>query len=291
MYYEEPVFRPPSEAHSLLLSVTLGCSHNRCAFCGMYQTKKYRVRDLEAIREDVEEARSWGRPFRRVFLLDGDALSADQDFLAEVLALIRQRLPWVERVGVYGDHRAILGHGEAGMRRLGALGLGIVYHGIESGNTEVLTRMKKPVSWDEMAEVGRVMKSSGVKYSVMALLGLGGVELSMEHARDTAAALSLLDPDYIGLLTLMLVPGTALYRRWEKGRFRLPDRFGILRELRTILDGVRVTRARFSANHASNYLPVRGDLPEDQKRLLALVDSILASGDDSLLKPEWLRGL
>lgn len=290
MHYVEPVFRPPSEAYSLLLPVTVGCSRNGCTFCGMYATKRYSVLDLAAVREDVEEARAFGR-FRRVFLLDGDALSAPEDFLAEVLALIRERLPFVERVGTYGDARAILAKGEAGMSRLRRLGLGIVYHGVESGCAEVLSRVRKPLSMDEAAEAGRVMRAAGVRYSVMALLGLGGVELSAEHARDTAEVLSLLDPDYVGLLTLMLVPGTSLYRKWEKGEFVLPDRFGVLRELRTILAGARLTHARFSANHASNFLPLTGDLPADRDRLLAIVDRVLETGDESLLRPEWMRGL
>lgn len=290
MHYTEPIFRPPSEAHSLLLPVTVGCSYNKCAFCGMYTSKKFRLMAMEDIEADLEEARRL-RGIRRVFLLDGDALAAPEPFLAEVLRLIRDRLPWVERVGLYGDHRAILDKGADGIRRLADLGLGIVYHGIESGSPEVLERVKKPVSWSDMERVGRIMKGSGVQYSVMALLGLGGTELSQAHARDTARALSLLDPDYVGLLTLMLVPGTPLYRRAERGLFELPDAMGMLRELRTVLAGIEVTSARFSANHASNYLPLRGDLPRDRERLLSLVDHVLETGDDSLLKPEWLRGL
>jgi radical SAM superfamily enzyme YgiQ (UPF0313 family) len=290
MHYTEPVFRPPSEADSLLLPVTVGCSNNRCTFCYMYATKKYRPLTLEQVAQDVEEARGMGG-FQRVFLLDGDALAAPLDFLLEVLGLIRARLPWVERVSTYGDARAILAKGEDGMRRLREAGLGLVYHGVESGSPEVLARVKKPLSFEEMAATGAVMKASGVRYSVMAILGLGGTVLSGAHARDTGRALSLLNPDYIGLLTLMLVPGTALNREAEKGDFTLPDQVGMLRELRTILAGTQVTGARFSANHASNYLPLKGDLPADQARLLALVDRILDSGDDSCLRPEWARGL
>jgi radical SAM superfamily enzyme YgiQ (UPF0313 family) len=290
MHYVEPVFRPPSEAWSTLLQVTVGCSRNRCTFCGMYATKKFGLAPLDEIIEDIEEARRHPQ-VRRVFLLDGDALAAPEENLASVLVRIRERMPWTERVGVYGDARSILAKGPEGMRRLRALGLGIVYHGIESGSPEVLRRVRKEVSFDEMAAVRDVMKASGVKHSVMALLGLGGEELSSEHARDTAKALTILDPDYIGLLTLMLVPGTALARAHDRGQFVLPDRTGMLRELRTVLAGLDVTSARFSANHASNYLPITGDLPVGKEDLLRLVDRCLEEGDDSLLRPEWRRGL
>ncbi len=290
MRWTEPVFRPPSEAESLLLPVTVGCSHNRCAFCAMYRTKKFQVLDLPGIRSDIEEARQWPM-LKRAFLLDGDALAAQTDLLAEVLTTIRERLPWIKRVGVYGDAQAIVGKGAGDMTRLGLLGLGMVYHGIESGSDQVLERVGKPVSREQMAEVGSVMKASGVKHSVMALLGLGGTELTAEHAAGTAQALTILDPDYIGLLTLMVVPGTALHLRLTRGQFELPDSFGMLGELRTVLAGLKVTGARFSANHASNFLPITGDLPQDQEKLLTLVDKVIQTRDEGLLRPEWRRGL
>ncbi len=291
MHYEEPIFRPPSEASSLLLPVTVGCSRNRCTFCAMYAKKAYREMDLDTVFADIEEA--CAAPWRphRAFLLDGDALSAPEDFLAAVLARIRERMPWVERVGVYGESTAILKKGPEGMRRLGELGLGIVYHGLESGNEAVLKQVRKPETMERMVRAGQTMRAAGVRYSVMALLGLGGVELSDVHARDTAAVLSGADPDYIGLLTVMPVPGTPFFDAIEAGRVVLPDPIGMIRELRTILDGLHVTSARFSANHASNYLPLTGKLPADRTRLLAQVDRILEAGDAGLLKPEWRRGL
>jgi radical SAM superfamily enzyme YgiQ (UPF0313 family) len=290
MHYVEPIFRPPSEARSLLLQTTVGCSHNRCTFCAMYMTKKYRQQELDTVFADIEEARGASH-HRRAFLLDGDALAAPEDFLTAVLSRIHERLPHIERVGVYGDARAILGKGEAAMARLEAAGLGIVYHGVESGDPQVLEDVRKPLSFDEMSETGRVMRASGVAYSVMAILGLGGEARTEEHAANTAEALNRLDPDYIGLLTLMLVPQTPFARKVDRGELVLPDRMGLLKELRTILAGLDVTKARFSANHASNYLPITGDLPAEQPRLLAMVDGILSSGDDRALKPEWMRGL
>lgn len=290
MRWTEPVFRPPSEAESLLLPVTVGCSHNRCAFCAMYRTKKFAVLDLPGILADIEEARAWPM-LRRAFLLDGDALAAPTDLLADVLAAVRERLPWIERVGVYGDAQSILGKGADDMARLHGLGLGMVYHGIESGSAEVLDRVGKPVSLEQMHEVRRVMKASGVRHSVMALLGLGGTELTDDHAAGTAAALTAMDPDYVGLLTLMVVPGTSIALRQDRGQFELPDSWGMLQELRTILAGLDLTHARFSANHASNFLPVTGDLPDDKARLLALVDRVLETHDENLLRPEWRRGL
>lgn len=291
MHYNEPVFRPPSEADSLLLPVTDGCSRNRCTFCAMYAGKAYRTLPPEDVFADIDEvaAMPW-RP-RRAFLLDGDALSAPQDFLESVLARIRERLPWIQRVGVYGEATAIVRKGPDGMRRLRERGLGIVYHGLESGNEDVLKRVRKPETMARMIRAGQVMREADVRYSVMALLGLGGVERSDAHARDTATVLSGADPDYIGLLTVMPVPGTPFHDDVQAGRVVLPDPLGMVRELRTILAGLHVTSARFSANHASNYLPLTGDLPSDRDRLLAQVDRILAAGDTGLLKPEWRRGL
>ena len=290
MPLSEPIFRPPSEAESLLLPVTVGCSHNRCAFCGMYRTKRYQVLDLDGILADIEQARRWPG-LRRAFLLDGDALAVPTGLLADVLRAIRGRLPWITRVGVYGDARSILEKGAADMSLLHGLGLGIVYHGLESGSWAVLQQVGKPLSRDQMHEVRRVMKASGVSHSVMALLGLGGTRLTDDHAEGTAAALTALDPDDIGLLTLMVVPGTGIAARQARGEFELPDSWGMLRELRTILAGLDVTGARLSANHASNFLPIKGDLPGDKARLLALVDRVLATGDEGLLRPEWSRGL
>lgn len=291
MHYHEPVFRPPSEADSLLLPVTDGCSRNRCTFCAMYAGKAFRALPPDDVFADIDEAAAMPWRPRRAFLLDGDALSAPQDFLEAVLARIRDRLPWIGRVGVYGDSSAIVRKGSDGMRRLAALGLGIVYHGLESGNEDVLRRVRKPETTARMVRAGRILRDAGVRYSVMALLGLGGVELSEVHARDTAAVLSAADPDYIGLLTVMPVPGTPFHDDVAAGRVVLPDPLGMVRELRAILAGLDVTAARFSANHASNYLPLTGDLPADRDRLLAQVDRILAAGDAGLLKPEWRRGL
>lgn len=256
----------------------------------MYRTKRYSVLDLPGILADIDEARAWPH-LRRAFLLDGDALAAPTDLLADVLAAIRQRLPWIQRVGVYGDARSIIEKGAADMARLGELGLGIVYHGLESGDDTVLQRIGKPLSRDQMHEVGRVMHASSVQHSVMALLGLGGTELTAAHATNTAQALTAMDPDYIGLLTLMVVPGTPLAARQSRGEFTLPDSWGMLAELRTILAGLDVTAVRFSANHASNFLPLKGNLPEDKERLLALVDRVLETRDEGLLRPEWRRGL
>ncbi|MBP7382111.1 radical SAM protein [Myxococcota bacterium] len=256
----------------------------------MYRTKRFAVLDLPGILADIDEARAWPH-LRRAFLLDGDALAAPTDLLADVLAAIRDRLPWIQRVGVYGDARSIIDKGAADMTRLRELGLGIVYHGLESGSETVLQRIGKPLSPDQMAEVGCIMHASGVQHSVMALLGLGGTELTSDHATATARALTAIDPDYIGLLTLMVVPGTPLAARHSRGDFTLPDSWGMLSELRTILSSLTVTQARFSANHASNFLPIKGDLPGDKERLLALVDRVLDSHDDGLLRPDWRRGL
>jgi radical SAM superfamily enzyme YgiQ (UPF0313 family) len=285
------IYRPPSEADSRLLQVTVGCSRNRCAFCAMYEDKRFQPKPREQVEEDIQEAAAIGPVFRLVFLCDGDALILSTSRLIQSLEAIRQHLPWIERVGVYGDTRSVGKKSVDELRALCEAGLGIVYHGIESGDDEVLARIDKGGTAAECIATAEKLRAAGITHSVIALLCIGGRDLSEQHAHNTARVLTRMDPPYASALTLTLVPGTPIHAQSKRGEFELPSKFGFLRELRTIIANSAFTRCRFSSNHASNYLPLRGNLPEDKAHLVALLDEVLAVGDERLLKPEVLRGL
>lgn len=291
MDYVGAIYRPPSEAGSLLLQVTVGCSHDRCTFCGMYAGKTFRPKPWETIQADIAEARTAGPWTRRVFLCDGDALVLATERLLTILHEIRTQLPWIERVGVYGDPRGLRHKSDEDLGRLRAAGLGIVYHGLESGDDEVLRRIDKGFDATEAVDMGRRLAQAGIRHSVIVLLGIAGVAGSQRHAQESARILSAIDPAFASALTVTLVPGTRLHQEHERGQFQLPDRFALLGELRTLLAGTRLTSCLFSSNHASNYLPLQGHLPEAQGRLLQLLDEVLRTRDERWLRPEHLRGL
>lgn len=291
MNYLGRIFRPPSEHASLLLQVTVGCSHNRCTYCDMYRDKAFMPKSMTQIAADIDEAASEGPRHQRLFLCDGDALIMSTRRLLEVLELVREKLPWVERVGTYGDTRSVLKKSVDDLAALAQAGLGIIYHGMESGDDVTLKAIDKGGTSEEAIETARRLREAGLDHSVMVLLGVGGVARSPEHARETARVLSAMDPPYAAALTTTVVPGTPMDKAQSAGTFTLPDKFTMLQELRTIIAYSEFSACRFSANHASNYLPLRGTLPQDKPHLLRFLDAVIAEGDESMLKPDALRGL
>lgn len=289
MDHQGMIIRPPSEAGSILLQVTLGCSHGKCAFCGAYQGKRFAIKARETVLADIDFAASNCRRQRRVFLCDGDAMILPQSKLVDILEYIRQRLPWVTRVGTYANAKSLKRKSDAELVELRELGLGIVYMGLESGDDDILRAMGKNGDSAFIVEQGRRVRQAGLKLNVTVINGLGGVERSMEHARATARALSEMDPDQIGALSLMVVPGTPLHSLWERGEFVLPDARGILAEIREMVAGLNLTRGLFLANHASNYLPLKVRLPSGKKKALAELD--LALSGQAQLTPESARRL
>jgi radical SAM superfamily enzyme YgiQ (UPF0313 family) len=294
MDYVGRIFRPPSEAHSLLLQVTIGCSHNRCVYCDMYRDKQFRPKSYGLIEADLREAAAMARRglrSDRVFLCDGDALILSRRKLLEILAGIREHLPWVTRVGTYGDTRSVGRKSIEELTQLREAGLSIVYHGMESGDEEVLTMIDKGGVRAELITTASKLRAAGITHSVIVLLGIGGVALSEQHARNTAITLGEMDPPYVGALTTTIVPGTPLADMAARGEFELPSKFRMLEELRELVARSEFSNCRFSSNHASNYLPLRGQLPRDRAAMLAVLDEVIARGDERLLKPERLRGL
>lgn len=290
MRYEGIVIRPPSEAGSLILQVTLGCSHNKCTFCPTYKTKKFRVRDLEEIKADIDEARTFGK-IERVFLADGDALILPQRMLLPILEYLNESIEGLERIGIYGNTKSVLKKKPEELKELSNLGLGIIYLGLESGDPDVLLKVKKGVDTEKMIRAAGLVKEAGILLSVTVLLGLGGVPGSRRHAEESGRVLSEMDPDYIGALTLMLVRGTPLFEEYQRGDFSLPDPMGMLRELKILLENINVTDCLFTSNHASNYLPLRVRLPKEKEEALSTIQYVLDRGKTDLLRPEFLRGL
>jgi radical SAM superfamily enzyme YgiQ (UPF0313 family) len=290
MKYEGIVIRPPSEAESLILQVTLGCSHNRCTFCPTYKGRQFRIKELDAIKKEIDEVVPYG-PFRKVFLADGDALIIPQLKLVALLEYLIEKLPGLRRVGIYGNAKSILRKSVEELKALKALKLGIVYLGVETGDPALLQKVRKGVSFEQMVEAGRRVKEAGITLSATVLLGLGGSGYGQPHALATAKILSAIDPDFASALTLMVVPGTPLHEEMEAGRFQLPSPFQLLEELGTIIAHSDFSRCYFTSNHASNYLPIKARLPKDKEAVVRLIQNVVSSQDASRLRPEFLRGL
>lgn len=273
MHYSGDVFRPPSEAYSLILQVTLGCSHNRCAFCYMYKAKQFSIRPLKEVFEDIDEAAPYR--FKRVFLADGDALILPTETLETILKRIRSRIPTVERVGVYGSPNSILRKTPEELAALKKLGLGIVYMGLESGNDALLTKFDKGFDAAHIIEAGKKVKEAGLLLSVTAINGLGGKEMSEAHAIDTARAFSAMKPDYIGMLTLRVYGNTPLAGWVRSGEFKLLEPLELARENRLLIEHMDCEGAVFRSNHASNYLALAGTMNRDKEKLLSQLDAAL----------------
>jgi radical SAM superfamily enzyme YgiQ (UPF0313 family) len=288
--YEGMIIRPPSEAYSLLLQVTVGCSHNRCTFCGTYRQKKFKIKQVERIEKDLKEARTYGH-IEKLFLCDGDALIIPQPRLEEILLIIKRYLPMLERIGSYANTKSILRKSVDDLKKLKELGLKIIYLGVETGNAELLKKIDKGATREQMIEAAKRIKAAGIELSVTVILGIGGIEKSVEHAMDTASLLADMDPDYVGALTLMLVPQTELYEDYIAGRFVLPDKIGFIRELYLMIANSNFTDCYFTSNHASNYLPIKARLPGQKEIIMKIIGSVIEEKDVSRMRPEYSRGL
>ncbi|MFC1966433.1 radical SAM protein [Chloroflexota bacterium] len=310
MNFERPVIiRPPSEWKSYYLPLTSGCSNNTCTFCNYYG-KKLKIRDAQDVKREIDAlflymshgvrvpgipdiayiiANEWDG--KMVFLQDGDALIYPFPELVEVLQYLNDKFPYLERIAAYATARDILQRTTEELRRLNALKLGILYMGIESGDEEILQRVNKGVDYQQMVEAGKKAKEAGIILSVTVILGLGGIEKSRRHSLATAKIITDIDPDYVGALTLSLVPGTPLYQQAQQDDFHLISPLQSLEELKLIIENSNFTDCFFSSMHASNYLAVRGRLPDEKERMLGELEDVLARVDSSLLRPEFLRGL
>lgn len=291
MDYDGLIIRPPSEAGSAILQVTVGCSHNKCTFCGAYKMKKFGIKKFDLIKEDIEEIVREYPWTRRVFLCDGDPLILSQNRLLQILRYLKERLPELERVGIYGNTKSVLKKSVEQLKELREEGLGIVYLGLESGSDEILEEVKKGVTTAQMIEAAKRVRESKILLSVTILLGLGGVDKSYIHARQSGKVLTQMDPDYIGALTLMVIPGTPFYFQVQRGEITLIGPFQTLEELGIMVSELNPTNCLFRSNHASNYLPLGGWLPREKERILKVISDVLSNKDKSRLRPEFLRAL
>lgn len=292
MNYEGLIIRPPSEADSLILQVTVGCSHNQCTFCPAYKEKRFRIKSDRDIGRDIDlAARRYGDTVRRVFLCDGDPLIMPQERLVWILDLLREKLPRLQRVGIYGNAKSILRKSPDELAMLRQKKLGIVYMGLESGDPVVLERVKKGVTPEQLIEAASRVRHAGMKLNVTVLLGLGGKARSSIHARETMQVLNRMRPNHVGALTLMIVPGTPLHNEAQRGAFELPDKFELVAELRTMIAESQLDNCLFFSNHASNYFPVQARLPRDKQQILQELDAVLASRDEGSLRSEFVRAL
>ncbi len=282
LQYEEPVFRPPCEANSLIIQVTLGCPHNRCAFCGMYKMKKYRVRDPEEVKADLRKARLMYGYVGSIFLADGNTVAMNSDKLADIVSYARDLFPEAERVSSYGGARFLKGKPVQNLRKLKEAGLDIIYLGLESGDDEILARMDKGVDSEGMIEAARRVKEAGIALSVYVLLGLGGEDLWAQHAENTARVLNAMRPAFIRPRTLAMLPGMPLYEDVREGRFREASGETVMRELQVMLNALEVEDAWFISDHISNYIPIYGHLPEEREKMLAMVETALDHPEEYL---------
>lgn len=289
MRYEGMVYRPPSEARSLIVQATLGCSSNTCAFCAMYKEKSFRMRDLKEVLEDFHLARKYYKYIEKIFIADGDALIMPMDRWKEILSCIHKLFPECIRVTSYATPKSVLLKSEDELKQLKEQGLTMVYMGLESGSNEVLEFMKKGNTAEEIIAASEKLHGAGISISVTAINGLGGQKLKEVHAVETGKVLSAMKPEYIGLLTLMIEPGTSLEKMMLQKQFELLDADEILEEIKIILMNCDCPGSVFRANHASNYLPLKGVLNEDKEDLIRKIDDALAGKQG--LKPEWMRGL
>ncbi len=290
MRYEGMIYRPPSEAYSYLLQVTVGCSHNKCTFCSMYKEKQFHLRKMEEIFEDIELARKYYRHIEKIFLCDGDALCLSTDKLMAILEKIAETFPECKRVGVYASAKDVLRKTDEELGRLRDAGIKIMYLGAESGSDKVLKAVNKGVTAEELIDAVRKIEANGIMASVTFISGLGGKELKEEHAIETGKMISAMEPTYASLLTLMLEPGAPMREDVLEGRFDLLTPEEVMEEALLLMENINVTKkCVFRSNHASNYLALAGDLPRDKDMMLAQIKK--AMEDTGMLRGEWLRRL
>lgn len=271
MEYDYPLYRPPSEAYSLILQVTLGCSHNACTFCTMYKTKRYYEKSWSEIESLINETAPLYPRTKRIFLADGNALALPTEVLADTIEMLYAKFPHLERVSIYGGPLDALRKSPEELSILRQKGLHLVYLGIESGSDQILQFVNKGVSASEMIEAGKKVRASGLLLSATVISGLGGQEMWQEHSLETARVVSAINPDYLGFLTLSIPMGSLLGRQIDQGKFKLLTPWEILREMELFLQNVELEECVFRSNHASNYFRLGGVLNRDRDELLQAV--------------------
>ncbi len=289
MHYEGDIYRPPSEAYSLIIQLTIGCARNTCTFCNMYKNKKFRIRPLDEVVRDLEEcAVLYGSQVRRIFLADGDAMIVKTADLLYILEKAFDLYPRLERVSVYAAPKDVLAKTEEELKALRQAGLTIAYIGLESGDDVVLENVRKGANAAQITEAGLRLRAAGIAVSITAISGLGSEERMAEHAIHTAEVINAIKPEYASLLTLMVHPAAPLWHDIRAGTFKLLTPEQIMEETRLFLTNIDSEGTIFRSNHASNYVMLAGTFNRDIPEMLQEIDAVLASG---LFKPEGFRRL
>ena len=267
------LYRPPSESFSLILQITIGCSHNKCSFCSMYKGVQFHIKPFEQIKAEINYFRSRAKYVNRIFLADGDALIVPTEKLIEILKYIKNIFPECERISTYASPKSLELKSEDELKKIKDNGISLLYIGAESGNDEVLKNINKGVTSKELGDLILKAKKVGFKTSVTFIVGILGEKDFREHAVATGNFISRCEPDYVGILSLMLEENTTIYQEWLKGNFKEADGIDILKEIKLIIENINVTsNIIFRSNHASNYINLKGNLPEDKKRLIQEID-------------------
>ena len=289
MRYEGSIYRPPSEAMSLIVQVTIGCAHNKCTFCSMFKDKKFRVRDVAEVKEDLAEARRMYGYIEKIFLADGDALCLSMLKLEDIIGYINELFTETKSINIYASPKDVLAKSQQDLERLHALGVKILYIGAESGNDKILKNINKGATRDEIIEAVRKTESSGIKASVTFIQGLGGEAMYREHAIDTGTMISAMEPSFVGLLTLMLDDAAEITADIREGRLKLLSPMQVCEETLLMLENINLTKeCIFRSNHASNYVPLAGTLPQDKEKMMKLLVRAMKTKG---FKPEGLRML
>lgn len=289
MRYEGSIYRPPSEAMSLIVQVTIGCAHNKCTFCSMFKDKKFRVRNVAEVKEDLAEARRMYGYVEKIFLADGDALCLSMPKLEDIIGYINELFTETKSINIYASPKDVLAKSQQDLERLHALGVKILYIGAESGNDEILKNINKGATRDEIIEAVRKAESSGIKASVTFIQGLGGEAMYREHAIDTGTMISAMEPSFVGLLTLMLDDAAEITADIREGRLKLLSPMQVCEETLLMLENINLTKeCIFRSNHASNYVPLAGTLPQDKEKMMKLLVRAMKTEG---FKPEGLRML
>lgn len=286
MRYEGKVYRPPSEASSVIIQSTVGCPHNQCNFCNMYKEKKFKIRSIEEIKEDLDEAKNhYGVNARRLFLADGNSILMKTDQLIEVLEYAYEVFPDLERVTTYGSAHFIALKSLAELRQLRSAGLTRIHSGMESGDNEVLAMINKGVTFEEIVKAGRMVKAADIELSEYYMVGVGGRELSQEHAVNSARALNQIDPDFIRLRTFMPLAGTPMYQQYETGKFNLLSPHQALRETKLLIQNLEDINSQLLSDHISNYWDVSGKILEDKNQMIQEINRALEINETEFRDP------
>ncbi len=289
--YDEPLFRPPSEAYSFILQVTLGCAWNKCAFCEMYSSKQFRTRKEEDIFADIDSMQSYANHYRKVFLADGNAMVLSFDKLSRILDKLNEKFPRLTRVSAYALPKDIEAKTDEELQQLAAKGLKLLYVGIESGDDELLGRINKSENYESTAKALKRARAAGIKLSVMILNGLGGKNYSHQHALNSAKVVNEIQPEFLSTLVLSYPYGEDHFAKKFDGEFFPLNTVELIAEMKVFIENLELESTVFRSDHASNYLVLRGNFPRDKQEMLNRINAVLNDPANAKLREEWMRGL